>query len=326
MAETQLTKLTFDRPGLTFGRPQRSGAMTVVPLFGPEAQGRFVSPLTGLKISRVAGYGNVELENPDGGVAIVPLHIGYIQHGAQNHALCRSAFIGGGQKLMFKDACCVQSGQGGYLQEKQQWFFVLPLTLREEALKLRGQASFGKLWPAIEKLNARFGLTARGHLEQIIGGCRPYLNQYQSRFELLPNQTGALFFLKDKLAGVELAPNAAYFEEVWSALVCFCYGPMAMEEENKVGQAVSAPRPFPAKSITELKGLLDSSRREVQEEVNAMLARTAGEAFQKTEEERFLNLRLYTLSGGNFIGQCVEEDETLIYASVTATAAYYYRS
>src|SRR5439155_17948277 len=71
------------------GQPQRSGAMTVVPLFGHDRDGKFVAPLSGLKLSQVKGYGNMELSNSDkSGVAIVPLHMGYIQDRAQNHALC----------------------------------------------------------------------------------------------------------------------------------------------------------------------------------------------------------------------------------------------
>ena len=65
--------------------------------------------------------------------------LGYIQDKAQNHALCRSAFIAAGQKLMFEDACCVQASQGGDLEEHEQWFFILPLQLREKALQLRGE-------------------------------------------------------------------------------------------------------------------------------------------------------------------------------------------
>src|SRR5689334_2408505 len=103
----------FELTRCRFGRPQRSGAMTVLPVFAADLNGRFAYPRSGLKLSQVRGYGNMELTNPSvSGVAIVPLHMGYIQDQAQNHALCRSAFIGAGQKLMFEDACCVQAGQG----------------------------------------------------------------------------------------------------------------------------------------------------------------------------------------------------------------------
>jgi hypothetical protein len=82
-------------------------------------------------------------------VAIVPLHIGYVQDAAQNQALCRSGFIGAGQTVMYEDAACVQESQGGYLKGQEQWFFVLPLPLRARALELRGHRGFGKLWKDI---------------------------------------------------------------------------------------------------------------------------------------------------------------------------------
>ena len=220
-----LTPLGLDtRADLGVGALQSSGALSVLPLFGTELEG-YAPPRTALKLSRVDGYGNMELEStPGSGLSIVPLHVGYIQKGAQNHAMCRAAFIAEGQRVMFRDACCVQESQGGYLKESDQWFFVLPLSLRERALALRGQEDYSKLWGDITDLNARFGLPERGHLEQLIGNRRRVLTQMMSRLECLPGQTGALFFLRDKLVGVELAPSADYFCEWWPALVCFCYG------------------------------------------------------------------------------------------------------
>lgn len=315
----------FELARCRFGRPQRSGAMTVVPIFSTDHNGRFAYPRTGLKLSQVRGYGNMELTNPSAsGVAIVPLHMGYIQDKAQNHALCRSAFIGAGQKLMFEDACCVQAGQGGYLEEREQWFFILPLQLREEALKLRAQVDYSKLWNAISALNTRYGLANRGHLEQIVSNQRAYLTQYQSRFELMPGQTGALFFIKEKLAGVEIAPSAGYFSEVWMPLVCFCYGVAAMYEEQYSGWQPPAIAPFTANSLDGLKAELEQRRNQREERLGANLAQVPAEKFEKIEAERFLGLRLNTLLGGNFAGQYVEEEGELIYASIFARNSYLY--
>jgi hypothetical protein len=357
----QLYDLGPDLTALQIGMPQQSGPMTVLPVFGPgrgdaDASGAgsgFAAPLSGLKLGGVKrGYGNVELHNPGpsagsgqapsagstgspqagsgrGGVTIVPLHVGYIQDGAQNHALCRSGFVGAGQHVLFQDACCVQAAQGGFLESREQWFFILPLALREEALLARGVVGFGKLWPAIAKLNARLGLEQRGHLEQIVCRQRPTLTQYQSRFELLPGQTGALFLLRDRLAGdrlvgVEIAPTADYFRELWMPLVCFCYGTAAMELErhDAARQPAAQPQPFAASSLAELRPALAESRRERLGQVHDALARTPAERFQKQEEERFLDLRLFTALGQNFAGQYVEQDGRLVYVSLTARSKY----
>ncbi|MFB2974416.1 ARPP-1 family domain-containing protein [Aerosakkonema sp. BLCC-F183] len=320
----ELILSTFDFSPYQLGIPQQSGLMTVVPIFGGHNKSKYTGPLTGLKLNRVTGYGSVELANPaDSGIAIVPLHIGYIQDGAQNHALCRSAFIAGGQKLMFEDACCVQQSQGGYLEGREQWFFILPVQLRLEALQLRGQKSYSKLWNAISRLNQQFNLPNRGHLEQIITRQRAFLTQYQSRFELLENQTGALFFLGDKLAGIEIAPTAAYFQEMWMPLVCFCYGTAAMYFEQKAGNLTEQqPVPFAASNLRELRFQLQQSRQKLQEQVLSQLAATPAEKFNLQEEERFCELRLQTAIGNNFAGQFVEDGGQLVYASLFAKPEY----
>ena len=330
----ELVPQAFDLSPYQFGMPQQSGSIAVVPIFGPNRPG-FTGPISGLKLSKVTGYGSVELANPGAtGVAIVPLHIGYIQDGAQNHALCRSAFIAAGQKLLFEDACCVQESQGGYLEGRDQWFFILPVKLRAIALSMRGEQGFGKLWDNIAELNQEFGLESRGHLEQILTRQRGFLTQYQSRLELLPGQTGALFFIGDKLVGVEIAPSAAYFEEVWMPLVCFCYGAAAMGEDRKAqaqkkeGQKAGSnqslpPEPFAATNLRELREQLQQSRFQLQQQMRNYLEKTPAQKFEIQEEERFLNMRLQTATSRDFAGQFVEEDGELVYASLFATPKFF---
>ena len=316
----KLVPLEFDLSPYQFGRPQQSGAMAVVPIFGPDSNGKFASPLSGLKLSGVIGYGKVELSNPaKTGVAIVPLHLGYIQDQAQNHALCRSAFIAAGRKVLFEDACCVQQSQGGYLEGREQWFFILPVQLRFKALQLRGVKDYSKLWDAIGCLNRLFALPERGHLEQILTRQRAYLTQYQSRLELLKGQTGALFFVGGKLAGVEISPSAAYFQEIWMPLVCFCYGSAAMRLEKKAaGEPAEPVLPFAARTLGELREQLHQSRLQFQEKIRSQLAETPPEKFEVQEEERFLSLRLHTATGNNFAGQFVEDAGRLVCASLFA--------
>jgi hypothetical protein len=325
--ELELIPRTFALAGHRFGRLQASGALAMMPLFGPDGGpdggGRFTAPLSGLKLAGVRGYGNVELNNPaPAGVTVVPLHVGYIQDGAQNHCLCGSLFLGAGQKRLVEDACCVQQAQGGYLQGREQWFFILPLALRKEALRRRGEKNFGKLWPAIAQLNARFGTEARGHLEQLICRQRAVLTQYQSRLELVPGQTGALFFLHERLVGVEVAPSADYFRELWMPLACFCYGTAALEVERGQLPAEAAPEPLPGRNLAELRGQLEQVRQIRAERIRAALARMPVERLRREEQERYLNLRLYTASGERFAGQYVEEDGRLVYASLSARSQW----
>ncbi|WP_238007411.1 DUF6569 family protein [Dactylosporangium sp. AC04546] len=307
-----------DVSGYRLGQPQRAGVLTVVPVFGPAYPG-IVPPRTGLKLGRVVTYGSVELTNPaPAGVAIVPLHVGYIQDSAQNHALCRSAFIAAGQTLRFDDACCVQESQGGYLAGRDQWFFVLPVELRGEALALRGTNRYSKLWDDISRFNGRHGLPRRGHLEQVLTRRRAGLTQYQSRLELLDGQLGAVFFLGDRLVGVEIAPDPAYFAEVWMALVCFAYGPAAWFAAD---EPEADPGPFAVDSLAGLRGALAERRQAVAGEVRDWLSAAAWQLGEPVEEERYLDLRLSTVLGDRAGGQIVTEGRRLVYASLFALAA-----
>lgn len=302
--------------GHRLGTPQSAGALTMVPISGPAYPG-IVPPRTGLKLSRVVGYGQVELRNgaPEG-VAIVPLHIGYVQDAAQNHALCRSAFLAAGQSLQFDDACCVQESQGGYLTERDQWFFVLPAELRDRALELRGVQGYSKLWRDIADLNGRYGLPRRGHLEQILSRKRPVLTQFQSRLELLPGQLGALFFVGGRFAGLEIAPDPRYFAEMWTALVCFAYGVAAWHAEP---DAAGGPaEPYEADCLSELRAALDRDRAERLAEIAGWLADVPTGPVEAVEEERYLSLRLSTLTGPHLAGQVVSDGDRAVYASLFA--------
>ncbi|MEV4172822.1 DUF6569 family protein [Nonomuraea sp. NPDC049709] len=308
-----LMPVPLDLGGHRVGTPQRAGALTMVPVYGPERPG-IVPPRSGLKLKRVVGYGQVELHNgAREGVAIVPLHLGYIQDAAQNHALCSAALLGAGQTRRFDDACCVQAGQGGYLEGRDQWFFVLPLELRAKALRLRGRSDYAKLWPDISALNSAYGLPSRGHLEQILSRKRATLTQFRSRLELMPGQLGALFFVRDRFAGLELAPDAAYFAELWMALVCFAYGVAAWQAEP--GRA--AAEPYDAGSLAELRAELARDRAARLAEVASWMPAPAGDV-RLVEEERYLDLRLSTLTGDGLAGQVVTEHGRTVYASVFA--------
>ncbi|GAB2509960.1 ARPP-1 family domain-containing protein [Nocardia heshunensis] len=301
-----------DLAGYRLGLPQVAGALTMVPIHGPERPG-IVPPRSGLKLNRVVGYGSVELHNgAPGGVAIVPLHIGYIQEGAQNHALCSAALMGAGETRLFEDACCVQAAQGGYLEGRDQWFFVLPVELRARALALHGKPGYSKLWQDISAVNSRYGLPARGHLEQILTRKRAVLTQFRSRLELLPGQLGALFFVGEQFAGLEIAPDARYFAEMWMPLVCFAYGVAAWRAEPPQ----PAPEPFAVRDLAELRAELTRNRERHVERLGSWMP--ADTAMTGVEQERYLDLRLHTLTGAQLAGQVVTEHDRPVYASLFA--------
>lgn len=311
---TRTALAAVDLTGFRLGPPQRAGRLTMVPVLGAGYPG-VSSPVGGVKLARVETYGTVVLTNPArDGVAIVPLHLGYVQDGAQNHALCRSAFLAPGEELRFDDACCVQAAQGGYLVERDQWFFVLPAHLRAAALDRRGERNYSKLWDDITALNRRFGLPARGHLEQLLGRRRATLTRYRTRLELNDGQLGALFFLDTTLIGVEIGPDAAYFADVWPALVCFCYGPAAL-----LGGEPDPPEgPYEVSTVDELADLRNATVAARAAEVEDWLAATRWVPSKVTREDRYRRLTLSTVDGAAMAGQVVTDGGRTVYASVTA--------
>lgn len=308
-----LVRAPVDLSGYRLGAPQEAGALTMVPVSGPERPG-IVPPRSGLKLNRVVGYGSVELHNgAPSGVAIVPLHIGYIQEGAQNHALCSAALLGAGETRLFDDACCVQAAQGGYLEGRDQWFFVLPLELRAKALALRGKPGYSKLWQDISTVNRGYGLAERGHLEQILTRKRAVLTQFRSRLELLPGQLGAVFFVDGKFAGLEIAPDPRYFAEMWMPLVCFAYGVAAWRAEPRRREV----EPYPdVRSIAELRERLELARESRADYLRHGMP--ADTEMYSVEQERYLDLRLHTLTGAAVAGQVVTERDRVVYASLFA--------
>ena len=319
MAENTFVKLVQGHTGL--GDLQSSGALDMLPLIGPDVGGRFARPFSELKLTNVRGYGKVELKNSGGrrgGLGIVPLHAGYIQDGAQNHALCRTGFLAPGQRLVFSDACCVQENQGGFLQDTTP--FILPLALREPALELRGREDYSKLWHAIASLNQQFGLPVRGHLEQIVCRLRPVLTQFAARFEVLPNQRGAFFFIGNRLVGVELAPTAAYFHEVFKPLVCFCYGPAAFHVDDRRGwHGRASAEPLHAGSLQDLETALAARRRKARLRLEQAVADARLDAARDWSiEETFADYRLATIATRALVGQVVERGRELVYVSLFA--------
>ncbi|MBE3561981.1 MAG: hypothetical protein IMW89_22575, partial [Ktedonobacteraceae bacterium] len=127
--------------GLTPGQLQTWSLLEVVPLFAAKERSgyaQFVSPLDHLKLIRVPRYGTLELQNvSQQGTLIAPMHIGFFQPGAQNHATSRTLLLNAGETITVQDAFCIQAAQSGLLQEAQQRFIVLPLSLRKVALAKR---------------------------------------------------------------------------------------------------------------------------------------------------------------------------------------------
>jgi ARG/rhodanese/phosphatase superfamily protein len=291
---------------------------------GGEPPSRFVAPLEHLKLVKVPTYGTVVLRNTaTQGLLIAPMHIGFFQEDAQNHATSRVLVIEAGELLEANDCFCIQQTQGGLLQEAQQRFLMLPLGLRRAAFEQRRTTGYSRLWGDIETFTRRYGVTRGGHLERFLRPNFKRLLPLRHAFEGEVGQVGAAYFIGGRLAGIELAPTAAYWQDQYPILNMYCYGPAAMMAERK--------RWTTERQAVDLEGLadLDDLARRLQAmRASERAARIAGvEALvsaqwrEDVEEER-AGLRVLSAARDEWRGQLVRtEDETeylSLFCDVTA--------
>lgn len=276
-----------------------------------------------LKLVGVPGYGTMLLRNasPDRRL-IAPMHIGFFQHGAQNHATSRVLVLEADETLRATDCFCIQAAQGGLLQEAEQRFLMLPAGLRPAALRTRGREGFGRLWGEIDSYTRSFGVARGGHLERFLRPYFPRLLPFRHAFEPVAGQVGAAYFVAGELVGVEVGPNADYFADLFPILAIYCYGPSALlAERNK------PPADRPRIDLTGLRDLDDLGRRLEEDRQAHARARAAqiGDLAKRrwkgrVEEER-CGLRVSTISDDGWIGQTVRDSQCLRYLSVFRTPA-----
>ena len=313
-----LTGLLTD---LVAGHLQSWGLLDVVTLFAaPERPdyAQFVSPLEHLKLVQVPTYGTLVLHNTaQNGTLIAPMHIGFFQVGAQNHATSRALILAKDETLRVEDCFCIQQTQGGLLKEAQQRFIILPLSLRKAALAKRNEKGFSRLWNDIEVYNRRYGITRRGHLERYL---RPYFSRllpFRHAFEVLPQQIGAAYFVAGRLIGIEVAPNAGYWSDIGPILNIYCYGSAALLAERYRWKTT--------RNVVNLDGLVDLDdlkqrlvEKRLQEEQARieLLETTSNLAWNCTVETEAQELQVVSLAHEEWAGQMVKRGTNMVYMSV----------
>ena len=320
-AEQPATALPGLLSGLVAGPVQTWGRLEVVGLFRagdrPD-RGRYTSPVECLKLISVPGYGTMVLHNTAAdGLTIVPMHVGFFQEGAQNHATSRVLILQAGETLEADDCFCIQQAQGGLLKEAQQRFLVLPLGLRAAALQKRGTNDYSRLWDDIDGYTRRFGVARGGHLERFL---RPYfarLMPFRHAFETVPGQVGAAYLVAGRPVGVELAPNAACWRDLAPILSIYCYGPAALLAEQE-----GYPTGRPELDLDGLAGLddladrLDRSRRQHALARSDALGALAGAGWSCHEESVRHGLTVRTIGWESWAGQVVLDGSDTLYLSV----------
>ena len=98
-------------PVLSWG-PLDVVSLRLVPGTAPGPREQFATPEEHLKLVEVPTYGTVVLRNTStDDRLLVPMHVGFFQPGAQNHATSRALVLEAGETLQVKDCFCVQAAR-----------------------------------------------------------------------------------------------------------------------------------------------------------------------------------------------------------------------
>jgi hypothetical protein len=285
---------------------------------GDEPPSRFVAPLEHLKLVKVPTYGTVVLRNTaTQGLLIAPMHIGFFQEDAQNHATSRVLLIEAGELLEANDCFCIQQTQGGLLQEAQQRFLTLPLGLRRAAFEQRRTTGYSRLWGEIETFTRRYGVTRGGHLERFLRPNFKRLLPLRHAFEAEPGQVGAAYFIGGRLAGIEVAPTPSYWQDLFPILTMYCYGPAALMAERK--RWTIERQPVDLEGLADLgdleRRLTETRASERTARIDAVEALVRADWSLDVDEER-AGLRVLAAERDEWRGQIVRTDDQLVYQSL----------
>lgn len=317
----QLTIETILR-GTELGPAQSVGPMQMIPLTG-EDDSMFAPP--DLEVATTA-YGTVLLRSDLDRPTIVPPGAGWVvPTRAQDHALGGGAILAPKQERSIDTAMCVQQTQPGYIRKGKHDLLILPAALRSKALSVRREKNFQKLWNSIAAYNKTVGLgDTGGHLSHFLQAFGKQLAELVAEVELIPRQVGAIVLIGGKIAGIERAPSAAFWEVLWNPLVRVCYGSLAIQW-SQVHPEPPATRVPLATGATTLEGLRRALAdvQKVENDATTAVVRTA-RAFSmevaNDTDDRYETATLHTVAGSFLAGQVVTVGDDVRYASICAAA------
>jgi hypothetical protein len=318
--------------------------MQVIPLILTDealANDNFEIP-TRLTVDTHQSYGNMGFKNESKEKpCIVPASAMVLsKQRAQDHAMVKVGLVQANDHRVFRDACCVQDTQGGHLNNVQgRDIQILPYALRETALRMTGEQSYNKLWPAIRKFNAEANVSGNtGWLVAFQTKYATVLDQFVAEFECVPNQVGALVLIGGNLMGVERAPNQDYWLSVWEPLIRMCYGSHAVMQsvgKSKDAEPTSANAAYDLLqddigNLDELEAAVDRCLGQAEESARAIVRDLLDDTFKAKiddsmkvfREGRHTEIKVWHLEHDQLVGQSVTDDGTVAYASLTAKAGW----
>lgn len=311
--------------GCTPGKMQSAGYMQMIPLLTEHdmIDERFI-PFTELYASTVT-YGTFILENKSDKHTIFPMCGGILtKTPAQNHAIGKAKLMTPKSTSTMKHAACIQQTQGGTISKGIYDTTIMPYSMRGEAIQVKDTIHYGKLWPAIQNFNRMIGTTSdRGHLEYYLDQFGDKLDEFIGQFEIVEKQVGAIILFNGQVAGIERAPNYEFWKALWKPLIRECYGSASLIF-GRNGVKMSPPlgrMPINAHKVKDLDSLESEfyvAQKFEEDAVKQTIRDFIKKPFKVNREENEPNGTLCVdhLSGGQFLGQIVRDDERIVYASL----------
>ncbi len=301
---------------------QSRGSMEILGLApaadGDNADTATASPAASLKLVQVPDYGTMVLRNTDPKqVLIVPMHIGFFQHGAQNHATSRTLIFGPGEERQIGDCFCIQAAQGGLLKQADQRFLMLPAGLRGSAMGKRHVSDIGRLWDDIDSFTRGFGVARGGHLERFLRPNFRRLQPFRHAFEATGDQVGGAYYVDGQLIGLEISPSAAAFADMHPVLSIYCYGPAALLADRQgSGSSRVAVDLAELTDIADLSNRLQTARRTQRDDRLRQLSELLNAKWKSKSDEHRHGYRVSTVQSTGWIGQTVHRGQRLTSLSV----------
>lgn len=321
------TKLKFDK--IEIGDVQSVDEMTIVPILGAE-RGAVAKPES-LTFRRTTSYGTMVFENADPDrEAIVPANMMVRGQGAQDHAMSGSGVVNKNQSRSFKDACCIEESQGGYLRSEDNEEDVLPITLRKALLEpsIRSRNSYNKLWDNIKKWLEGIKVKTKGvqsrrpaaHLRHFYDtpDIKQALEEFAAEFEPVENQIGAIVMFSGVPVGIEIMPSSDHWEAYWKLLIRGCYGAemlrLKMLGKLKPSTLILPEIPKDAEA-DQVKEILEGFCQHLREEVLPLLENIELKTPKVMGRDGTLETTLLTTSSGGG-GDLIQQGDKPVYLSL----------
>lgn len=318
--------------GKKAGKIQKVGIMQVIPLFHQSsdlADHGIATPKQALKTS-TTNYGSFAFKSTDPEkVAIIPSHYGVMtKHASQDHAMSRAGLLGPKSQKTFNDAFCIESSQGGMMPAEAHSYVILPYTLRNKVNKMGRGQGYNRLWNDIEKFNSEMGAGRRGHLSDFFKKHNDKLGEFVAQFECLPKQIGAIILIDNEVVGLEVAPNADYWLEVWEPLIRACYGSetvrrLLLKKASEKDHVLTDSKITQATSLTELEDAVYRFEENERSKSEAIVNSVMNQKLKFTPYGDNVIPGKYVCAdatNSTYAGQVVMDDGYVIYASLVANA------